>query len=131
MAGKSTFLASTSNAKPKIADYPFTTLKPQLGVVYVDKKEFVVADIPGLIKGAHEGHGLGDRFLGHVERCATILHVIDATGEDIAEAYTTIRKELEAAMAICGCNSTNVNRTLVTRHPNGSARVGRYVRSKL
>lgn len=94
-AGKSTFLSAASRAKPKIADYPFTTLKPQLGVVYVDKKEFVVADIPGLIKGAHEGHGLGDRFLGHVERCATILHVIDATGEDIAEAYTTIRKELE------------------------------------
>lgn len=94
-AGKSTFLSAASHAKPKIADYPFTTLKPQLGVVYVDKKEFVVADIPGLIKGAHEGHGLGDRFLGHVERCATILHVIDATGEDIADAYTTIRKELE------------------------------------
>jgi len=94
-AGKSTFLSAASRAKPKIADYPFTTLKPQLGVVYVDKKEFVVADIPGLIKGAHEGHGLGDRFLGHVERCATILHVIDATGEDIADAYTTIRKELE------------------------------------
>ncbi|MCC3861630.1 GTPase ObgE [Pseudemcibacter aquimaris] len=94
-AGKSTFLSAASRAKPKIADYPFTTLKPQLGVVYVDKKEFVVADIPGLIKGAHEGHGLGDRFLGHVERCATILHVIDATGEDIASAYTTIRKELE------------------------------------
>jgi len=94
-AGKSTFLSAASRAKPKIADYPFTTLKPQLGVVYVDKKEFVVADIPGLIKGAHEGQGLGYRFLGHVERCATILHVIDATGEDIAYAYTTIRKELE------------------------------------
>ena len=94
-AGKSTFLSAASRAKPKIADYPFTTLKPQLGVVYVDKKEFVVADIPGLIKGAHEGQGLGYRFLGHVERCATILHIIDATGEDIACAYTTIRKELE------------------------------------
>jgi GTP-binding protein len=94
-AGKSTFLSAASRAKPKIADYPFTTLKPQLGVVYVDKKEFVVADIPGLIKGAHEGQGLGYRFLGHVERCATILHIIDATGEDIAYAYTTIRKELE------------------------------------
>lgn len=93
-AGKSTFLSAASRAKPKIANYPFTTLKPQLGVVYVDQKEFVVADIPGLIKGAHEGHGLGDRFLGHVERCATILHVIDATGEDIVDAYTTIRKEL-------------------------------------
>lgn len=94
-AGKSTFLAASSRAKPKIANYPFTTLKPQLGVVYVDSKEFVIADIPGLIKGAHEGHGLGDRFLGHVERCATILHVIDATGEDIADAYKTIRHELE------------------------------------
>ncbi len=94
-AGKSTFLAAASRAKPKIANYPFTTLKPQLGVVYVDSKEFVIADIPGLIKGAHEGQGLGDRFLGHVERCATILHVIDATGEDIADAYRTIRHELK------------------------------------
>jgi len=93
-AGKSTFLSAASRAKPKIADYPFTTLKPQLGVVYVDNKEFVVADIPGLIKGAHEGHGLGDRFLGHIERCATILHVIDATGEDVSQAYKTIREEL-------------------------------------
>ncbi len=94
-AGKSTFLAAASRAKPKIADYPFTTLKPQLGVVYVDSKEFVIADIPGLIKGAHEGQGLGDRFLGHVERCATILHVIDATGDDVAKAYKTIRHELD------------------------------------
>ena len=94
-AGKSTFLSAASRAKPKIADYPFTTLKPQLGVVYVDNKEFVIADIPGLIEGAHEGLGLGDRFLGHIERCATILHVIDATGEDIVGAYKTIRHELE------------------------------------
>lgn len=93
-AGKSTFLSAASRAKPKIADYPFTTLKPQLGVVYVDNKEFVIADIPGLIEGAHEGLGLGDRFLGHIERCATILHVIDATGEDVVEAYKTIRHEL-------------------------------------
>ncbi|MGY8983426.1 MAG: GTPase ObgE [Sphingomonadales bacterium] len=94
-AGKSTFLSAASRAKPKIADYPFTTLKPQLGVVYVDKKEFVIADIPGLIEGAHEGLGLGDRFLGHIERCSTILHVIDGTGEEIVEAYKTIRHELE------------------------------------
>lgn len=95
-AGKSTFLSAVSRAKPKIADYPFTTLKPQLGVVYVDQREFVVADIPGLIEGAHEGQGLGDRFLGHIERCNTILHMIDGTGEDIVEAYKTIRHELES-----------------------------------
>ncbi len=95
-AGKSTFLSAVSRAKPKIADYPFTTLKPQLGVVHVDSREFVVADIPGLIEGAHEGHGLGDRFLGHIERCATILHMIDATGDDVAAAYRTIRHELKS-----------------------------------
>ncbi|MCK5424110.1 MAG: GTPase ObgE [Emcibacter sp.] len=95
-AGKSTFLSAVSRAKPKIADYPFTTLKPQLGVVHVDQREFVVADIPGLIEGAHEGHGLGDRFLGHIERCTTILHMIDATGDDVAAAYKTIRHELES-----------------------------------
>lgn len=94
-AGKSTFLSAASRAKPKIADYPFTTLKPQLGVVYVDNREFVIADIPGLIEGAHEGLGLGDRFLGHIERCATILHVIDGTGDDVAAAYKTVRHELE------------------------------------
>ncbi len=94
-AGKSTFLSAASRAKPKIADYPFTTLKPQLGVVYVDNKEFVIADIPGLIEGAHEGLGLGDRFLGHIERCATILHVIDATGDDVVDAYETVRHELQ------------------------------------
>jgi len=95
-AGKSTFLAATSRARPKIADYPFTTLHPQLGVVGVDEREFVLADIPGLIEGAHEGHGLGDRFLGHVERCATLLHLIDVTQDDVAGAYRTIRAELEA-----------------------------------
>ncbi len=95
-AGKSTFLAAVSRAKPKIADYPFTTLTPQLGVVYVDHKEFVLADIPGLIEGAHEGVGLGTRFLGHVERAGILLHLIDGTGEDVALAYKTIRKELKA-----------------------------------
>ncbi|MCA8879815.1 MAG: GTPase ObgE [Rhodobacteraceae bacterium] len=95
-AGKSTFLAATSNAKPKIADYPFTTLHPNLGVVGVDGVEFVIADIPGLIEGAHEGQGLGDRFLGHVERCAVLLHLVDATSESIAEDYLTIRDELAA-----------------------------------
>src|ERR1700754_172951 len=95
-AGKSTFLSRVSAAKPKIADYPFTTLHPQLGVVGVDSREFVLADIPGLIEGAHEGAGLGDRFLGHVERCGALLHLVDATQEDVAAAYVTVRTELEA-----------------------------------
>lgn len=95
-AGKSTFVAQVSRARPKIADYPFTTIKPQLGVVYVDNKEFVIADIPGLIAGAHAGVGLGDRFLKHVERCGVLLHLVDGTQEDVADAYTTIRGELEA-----------------------------------
>jgi len=95
-AGKSTFLAATSNARPKIADYPFTTLHPNLGVVGVDNVEFVVADIPGLIEGAHEGRGLGDLFLGHVERCAVLLHLVDGTSEDVVADYETIIGELEA-----------------------------------
>ncbi|MGI3184085.1 GTPase ObgE [Nioella aestuarii] len=94
-AGKSTFLAATSNARPKIADYPFTTLHPNLGVVGVDGVEFVVADIPGLIEGAHEGRGLGDLFLGHVERCAVLLHLVDGTSEDVVEDYQTIIHEVE------------------------------------
>lgn len=95
-AGKSTFLAATSNARPKIADYPFTTLYPNLGVVGVDNAEFVMADIPGLIEGASEGRGLGDLFLGHVERCSVLLHLIDGTSEDVAGDYRTIIHELEA-----------------------------------
>ena len=95
-AGKSTFLASSSNARPKIADYPFTTLHPNLGVVGIDNTEFVMADIPGLIAGAHEGKGIGDRFLGHVERCAVLLHLVDGTSEDVAGDYQTIIDELEA-----------------------------------
>ncbi|WP_119270386.1 GTPase ObgE [Taklimakanibacter deserti] len=95
-AGKSTLLAAVSAAKPKIADYPFTTLNPQLGVVQVGGSSFVLADIPGLIEGAHEGHGLGTRFLGHVERCAVLLHLIDVTGDDPAAAYRVIRKELKS-----------------------------------
>lgn len=94
-AGKSTFLAATSNARPKIADYPFTTLHPNLGVVGIDDTEFVVADIPGLIAGAHEGKGIGDRFLGHVERCAVLLHLVDGTSETVVEDYHTIINELE------------------------------------
>jgi GTP-binding protein len=95
-AGKSTFLATVSRAKPKIADYPFTTLHPGLGVVKAGDVDFVLADLPGLIEGAHDGAGLGDRFLGHVERCRVILHLIDATQEDVAGAYKTIRGELKA-----------------------------------
>ncbi len=94
-AGKSTFLAATTRAKPKIADYPFTTLTPQLGVLGVDDDEFVLADIPGLIEGAHEGHGLGDRFLGHIERCGVLLHLVDGTQDDVAGAYKVIRGELK------------------------------------
>ena len=95
-AGKSTFLAAVSNARPKIADYPFTTLHPNLGVAGVDDTELVIADIPGLIEGASEGRGLGDQFLGHIERCAVLLHLIDATGEDVVADWKVIRAELEA-----------------------------------
>jgi GTP-binding protein len=95
-AGKSTFLAAVSNARPKIADYPFTTLVPNLGVVGVDGREFVLADIPGLIEGASEGRGLGDQFLGHVERCAVLLHLVDGTSSTIAKDWKTIDRELAA-----------------------------------
>ncbi len=99
-AGKSTFLASCTSAKPKIADYPFTTMSPNLGVVSIggkrDGTSFVLADIPGLIEGAHAGYGLGDRFLGHIERCRVLLHLIDGTDEDVVANYKTVRAELKA-----------------------------------
>jgi GTP-binding protein len=95
-AGKSTFLAATSRAKPKIADYPFTTLTPNLGVIHVHEREFVLADIPGLIEDAHMGAGLGTRFLGHVERSGVLLHLVDATSENPAAAYRTVRHEIES-----------------------------------
>ena len=101
-AGKSTFLAAVSNARPKIADYPFTTLVPNLGVVGIDGKEFVMADIPGLIEGASEGRGLGIQFLAHVERCKVLLHLVDGTSSTITKDYKTIVTELEAYSDILG-----------------------------
>jgi GTP-binding protein len=95
-AGKSTFLASVSAARPKIADYPFTTLYPELGVVKIGDVDFVLADIPGLIEGAHEGVGIGDRFLGHIERCRVILHLVDVNEADVARAYRIVRREMRA-----------------------------------
>ncbi|MTJ83973.1 MAG: GTPase ObgE [Telmatospirillum sp.] len=94
-AGKSTFLAAVTKARPKIADYPFTTLHPNLGVAQIGAEEFILADIPGLIEGAHEGAGLGDRFLGHIERCRVLLHLIDGTEPDVAESYRVVRGELD------------------------------------
>lgn len=118
-AGKSTFLASVSAAKPKIADYPFTTLYPNLGVVRVGDVDFVLADIPGLIEGAHEGTGLGDRFLGHIERCRVVLHLVDVNEADVAGAYRTVRRELKAyggglekkpeIVALSKCDSVTVD----------------------
>jgi GTP-binding protein len=95
-AGKSTFLGAVTRARPKIGDYPFTTLHPNLGVASVGGEEFILADLPGLIEGAHEGAGLGDRFLGHVERCRVLLHLIDGTEEDVAQSYRIVREELRA-----------------------------------
>ncbi len=111
-AGKSTFLSAVSNARPKIADYPFTTLHPGLGVVAVDGAEFVLADLPGLIEGAHEGRGIGDRFLGHAERCAVLLHLVDATAEDPVADCRTVAAELESYDAEAGAGLASKPRLL-------------------
>jgi GTP-binding protein len=95
-AGKSTFLAAVTRARPKIANYPFTTLHPNLGVATIDEREFILADIPGLIEGAHEGVGIGDRFLGHVERTRVLLHLVSAQEENVGKAYKTVKHELRA-----------------------------------
>jgi GTP-binding protein len=108
-SGKSTFLSVTTSAKPKIADYPFTTLTPGLGVVYVDDEEFVLADIPGLIEGAHQGHGLGDKFLRHIERCGVLIHLIDGTSDDVVRDYQVIRHELESYSSLLISSATKIN----------------------
>ena len=132
-AGKSTLLARLSHARPKIADYPFTTLHPQLGVVRLDDVEFVLADLPGLIEGASEGAGLGTRFLGHVERCAVIFHLIDGTEDDVVGAYRTIRRELAdyghglaGKPEIVGLNKIDaIDPTLVARKCRALSRAAR------
>jgi len=132
-AGKSTLLARLSRAHPKIADYPFTTLHPQLGVVRLDDAEFVLADLPGLIEGASEGAGLGTRFLGHVERCAVILHLVDGTEDDVVGAYRTIRRELADyghgladKPEIIGLNKIDaIDRASVTQKTRALARAAR------
>jgi GTPase len=135
-AGKSTLLAAVSRARPKIADYPFTTLHPNLGVAAVDGAEMVLADIPGLIEGAHQGAGLGTRFLGHVERCPVLLHLVDGTGEDVAAAYLAVRHELAAygaaledkteIVVLNKCDALTADQ-IVTRKKDLTAAAGRDV----
>ena len=120
-AGKSTFLSAVSAARPKIADYPFTTLHPNLGVVGVDEREFVVADIPGLIEGAHRGAGLDHRFLGHVERCRVLLHLVDVTGHDPVAAWKTLRNELAAYGAGLDSKKEVIALTKIDAAPDGYA----------
>lgn len=133
-AGKSTFLSAVSRARPKIADYPFTTLEPLLGTVVLGHEAFVVADIPGLIEGASEGKGLGDQFLGHVERCAALIHLVDGTQDDVAGAYRTIRGELEEyghgvtekpeLLCLSKCDALD-EATLAAKHAELEAEAGR------